>query len=222
MLFTLLTGLAAGAFHVVGGADHIVSMAPVVLSKPRKAINSGLAWGLGHSTGIIVLMVVAIVFNDIASIEQLSSFAEFSVGLSLLVLGVLAIRSSVRLKVHSHQHFHSQAKSHDHIHVHLLSKDTHLHHVHASTSLGLLHGVAGASHIIAVLPVLALPPSGAVLYLLSYLLGSILAMGGLVLSISLAIVKTSGSSLALILRTTGIFSVSTGLFWIHKCSTIVL
>ena len=60
MLISLLTGVAAGAVHVVGGADHLVAMAPFSLSKPWAAFRHALAWGVGHSTGVVVLALIAI------------------------------------------------------------------------------------------------------------------------------------------------------------------
>ena len=44
MLISLLTGFAAGAVHVVGGADHLVAMAPFSLNRPLAACRSALAW----------------------------------------------------------------------------------------------------------------------------------------------------------------------------------
>ena len=52
MLISVLTGFAAGAVHVVSGADHMVAMAPSSVRKPRVALINGLAWGIGHSAGI--------------------------------------------------------------------------------------------------------------------------------------------------------------------------
>ena len=60
MIVSILTGFVAGAIHVVGGADHIVAMAPAGLKEPRKALRDGLAWGVGHSSGVIFLSFIAI------------------------------------------------------------------------------------------------------------------------------------------------------------------
>ena len=60
LLICLLTGFAAGAVHVVGGADHLVAMTPFSLRQPVAALRSGLAWGAGHSIGVVVLGLAAI------------------------------------------------------------------------------------------------------------------------------------------------------------------
>ena len=80
MLISVLTGVAAGAVHVVGGADHLVAMAPFSLSKPWAAFRHALAWGVGHSTGVVVLALIAIGLKDLAHVEAMSSWAEFLVG----------------------------------------------------------------------------------------------------------------------------------------------
>ena len=64
MLISIITGIAAGAIHVGSGIDHLVAMFPVALQNPRIAFRNGLAWGLGHSAGVLVLSIFAIVIKD--------------------------------------------------------------------------------------------------------------------------------------------------------------
>ena len=146
MLISLLAGFSAGAIHVVGGADHLVAMAPASLRRPGAALKAGLAWGLGHSTGVLCLSAIAIVVKDLAHIEQMSSWAEFIVGVALLVVGVLAIRNSLGLYIHTHRHRHGSEHAHEHVHLHLRghtphARQLHTRHPHAASSLGLLHGL---------------------------------------------------------------------------------
>ena len=84
MLISVLTGVAAGAVHVVGGADHLVAMAPFSLNRPLAACRSALAWGAGPSAGVVVLALIAIGLKDFAHVEAMSSWAEFLVGVALL------------------------------------------------------------------------------------------------------------------------------------------
>ena len=106
MLISVLTGFAAGAVHVVGGADHLVAMAPFSMRRPMQAVKSGMAWGGGHSLGVVLLGVVAIFFKDLIHVESMSAWAEFLVGVSLLVIGALAIRTAFGLELHTHDHHH--------------------------------------------------------------------------------------------------------------------
>ena len=221
MFIIILTGFTAGAIHVVGGADHLVAMAPSAISKPRSAIRQGLAWGLGHSTGVLFLASLAVLARDFVNIEKLSSFSELLVGITLLVVGVIAIRTSMGLNIHMHNHNHGNgAHNHDHIHLHFLGKRIHNRHSHAVTSLGIIHGMAGGSHLLAVIPALALPVMGAIAYMLSYLLGSIAAMGAVLLCISLTTASMGKKLSPLLMGFTGGLSIVTGFFWLHKHSLV--
>ncbi len=218
MLISIVTGFTAGAIHVVGGADHLVAMAPAAIHRPRVAIGKGLAWGLGHSTGVLILSAIAVLIKDLAHLERMSSFAEFIVGIALLIVGVIAIRTSLGLNIHTHHHQHADGDIHQHIHLHFRGQKKHSFHTHAATSLGVLHGLAGATHLLAVIPALALPPIGAISYMIAYLGGSILAMIAVVLAISLATFKAGKRVLPMIFGFTGGLSVLTGFFWIQKTS----
>ena len=226
MLISILTGFAAGALHVVGGADHLVAIAPSALRQPATALRSGLAWGIGHSTGVLVLSTIAIVLKDLVHIESMSSWAEFCVGVALLVVGAMAIRTALGLDIHTHQHTHQQnyghAHDHQHVHLHLRGRHKHGRHAHAASSLGLLHGLAGASHLLAVIPALALPPLGALIYMAAYLLGSIAAMVAVVGAISLATLRVGRRALPFLVGSTGGLSIITGFFWLQKTSPQLL
>ena len=228
MLISILTGFAAGALHVVGGADHLVAIAPSALRQPAAALRSGLAWGLGHSTGVLVLATVAITLKDLAHIERMSSWAEFSVGVALLVVGVIAIRTAMGLNIHTHQHTHHHHNAHihghehEHVHLHVRGRQKHGRHAHAATSLGLLHGLAGASHLLAVIPALALPPLGAVVYMAAYLFGSLAAMVAVVGAISLATLRIGRRALPLLVGSTGALSICIGFLWLQKTSFQIL
>ncbi|CAI8158493.1 MAG: Uncharacterised protein [Prochlorococcus marinus str. MIT 9215] len=222
MLISILTGFAAGALHVLGGVDHLVAMAPTAMRQPGTAMRSGLAWGLGHSTGVLVLSTVAILVKDFAHLERMSSWAEFSVGLALLVVGAMAIRTALGLDIHTHQHNHRDGHAHEHVHLHIRGRQKHGRHPHAASSLGLLHGLAGASHLLAVIPALALPPLGALAYLATYLIGSIAAMGAVVALISQATLRVGQRALPLLVGSAGGLSIITGFFWLQKTSFQIL
>ncbi len=216
MLISVLTGIAAGALHVIGGADHLVAMAPSGIRHPRKALKSGLAWGVGHSAGVLILSGFAILLKDFSNIERMSTLAEFGVGVTLLLVGIYAIKRSLRFNIHTHSHQHDHGYIHDHVHVHFLGGKRHRSHHHAETSLGLLHGLAGASHLLAVIPALALPPVEAISYMAAYLLGAIFMMGIFLCVVSLAYGKVGKKFLPLLIASTGLLSVATGFVWIQK------
>ena len=228
MLIPVLTGLAAGAVHVVGGADHLVAMAPFSLNRPLAACRSALAWGAGHSAGVIVLALFAIGIKDLAHVEAMSSWAEFLVGVALLVVGALAVRTAFGLELHSHQHHHQDHDhgqghaSHQHLHLHVRGQSNHRRHAHAASGLGLLHGLAGASHLLAVIPALALPAHAAAGYLIAYLVGSIGAMFSVVAAVSLLTQRSGARLLPFLVGGTGALSIVTGAIWLQKTSGVLL
>jgi len=222
MLISIITGIAAGAIHVVSGVDHLIAMAPVALQNPRIALRNGLAWGLGHSVGVLLLSMLALLIKDLIHIEKVSSLAELSVGIALLVVGFLAVKSSFGLNIHTHSHHHADGHSHDHLHLHFRGSKKHSRHNHAATGLGFLHGLAGASHFVAVVPALALPPLGAAVYLFAYLFSSIATMGASLMAISLATMKVGRRAFPLIVGFAGVLSFLTGLFWIQKTISILV
>ena len=221
MLITLLTGFAAGALHVVGGADHLVAMAPLSLKRPVQALRAGMAWGVGHAAGVVLLALMALLIKDLAHLEAMSAWAEWLVGVSLLVVGTLAIRTAFGLELHTHEHRHDGERQHRHLHLHVRGQSNHRRHAHAASGLGLLHGLAGASHVLAVIPALALPPSGAVIYLLAYLVGSIAAMLLVAAALSLLTLRTGARRLPLLVGATGGLSILTGMIWLQKTSAAV-
>ena len=223
MFVPILTGLAAGAVHVIGGADHLVAMAPFSLNRPLAACRSALAWGAGHSAGVIVLALIAIGIKDLAHVEAISSWAEFLVGVALLVVGALAVRTAFGLELHSHSHSHSDSsKTHQHLHLHVRGQSNHRRHVHAASGLGLLHGLAGASHLLAALPALALPAHAAAGYLIAYLVGSIGAMVSVVAAVSLLTQRSGARLLPFLVGGTGALSIVTGAIWLQKTSGVLL
>ena len=221
MLITLLTGFAAGALHVVGGADHLVAMAPLSLKRPVQALRAGMAWGVGHAAGVVLLALMALLIKDLAHLEAMSAWAEWLVGVSLLVVGTLAIRTACGLELHTHEHHHDGERQHRHLHLHVRGQSNHRRHAHAASGLGLLHGLAGASHVLAVIPALALPPSGAVIYLLAYLVGSIAAMLLVAAALSLLTLRTGARCLPVLVGATGGLSILTGMIWLQKTSAAV-
>ncbi len=222
MLFSVLTGIAAGAVHVVGGPDHLIAMAPTALKNPKLALKDSLDWGVGHAFGVLVLSLLALTFKDLVNIQIMSHYAEFAVGIVLLIVGFYAIKTAFGLSIHSHRHKHGSAHRHEHIHIHLRGSKKHKSHSHSLTSLGLLHGVAGGSHFLAVIPALALPPLGSIIYIASYLVGSILCMVAVVLAMSMASLKAGRKALPILMGFTGALSIITGIFWIEKTSNFLI
>ena len=222
MQYVITTGLIAGVLHVVSGADHLIAMAPSSITSPKDALRNGFTWGLGHSSGVFLLSVLAIFFKDITHLNKFSYFAEFLVGVSLLVIGFIAIKKSFKFNIHSHPHEHNNGISHNHIHYHNNKTKLHGRHSHALASLGILHGIAGGSHLLAVIPALALPIQEAFAYLVAYLFGSLFIMIVFTYLISISTFKAGQNSIKRLIAFAGGISFSMGLFWVQKSTNLFM
>ena len=222
MQYIIPTGLIAGIIHVISGADHLIAMAPSSITNPKLALKNGLSWGLGHSSGVIILSIVAIFLKDIAHITKFSNFAEFLVGISLLIIGTIAINNSFKFNIHNHQHEHNNGITHKHFHYHENRDKRHNRHSHALTSLGILHGLAGGSHLIAVIPALALPMQEALAYLIAYLIGSSIIMIFFTYLISLSTMKAGRNFIKKLFAFAGGLSFAMGLFWVQKSTLLFI
>ena len=80
--------------------------------------------GCRSLTGVVVLALIAIGLKDLAHLEAMSSWAEFLVGVALLVVGALAVRTAFGLKLHTHEHRHDGAAEHRHLHLHVHGAST--------------------------------------------------------------------------------------------------
>ena len=175
MLITI-TGLLAGLFHVLSGPDHLAAVAPLAAADRERGWLSGWTWGVGHSAGVVVVAAFAVLLRDaLPSVDVISAWSERIVGVALIAIGVWALRRSVRIETAPHTH---GALSHDHLHVKAgPGWMRRLGHAHASFYLGILHGVAGSSHFLGVLPALALPSlAAALVYIAAFGVGTVAAM----------------------------------------------
>ena len=107
------------------------------------------------------------------------------------------------------------------LHLHVRGQSNHRRHAHAASGLGLLHGLAGASHLLAVIPALALPPVAAFSYLVAYLCGSIAAMVAVVAVVSFLTLRSGARLLPWLVGGTGALSIVTGAIWLQKTSAAI-
>jgi sulfite exporter TauE/SafE len=182
-MIAAITGLIAGTIHVLTGPDHLTAIAPLAVRRPRGAWIPGLRWGLGHSSGVAVVGLLSLWLRDKLPVDLLSSWGDRIVGVVLFGIGLWALRRASRHNVHAHEHEH-QGDRHVHLHVHHHharheEPRAHDRHTHAAFAIGTLHGLAGSSHLLGILPMLALPTrTQAVAYLIAFGAGTVLAMAG--------------------------------------------
>lgn len=161
VLLAGLTGLSAGLVHALSGPDHLSAVAPLVIGQPRgRRWRTGLFWGVGHSLGVWIVGLLALALRGVLPIESVSSWSERLVGAVLIGVGLWGLRRAflARLPMEGHaEHGHRSGR--------------------AAVWIGGLHGLAGSSHVLGLLPALALPSRWASLtYVVGFGLGSIAAM----------------------------------------------
>jgi sulfite exporter TauE/SafE len=173
-MITILGGLAAGLIHVLSGPDHLAAIAPLAVKKPRGAWLAGLRWGLGHSAGVLVVGVLSLLLRGMIPVGLISNSSDRIVGALLVGIGAWTLRKA--LQIHSHEHVHD-GEPHEHIHMHP-ARNGRVHiHTHAAFGIGTLHGLAGSSHFLGILPSLALPSNWlAGTYLVAFGAGTVVAM----------------------------------------------
>jgi hypothetical protein len=158
-------GLLAGLTHVASGPDHLAAIAPFAVNAKTQAWRAGVRWGFGHSAGVVGVGVLALLLRDTFNIDLVSMWGERFVGVMLVGIGVWGLFSVANGKATAaHRQAHLAERPHQ--------------HKHPAFAVGTVHGLAGSSHLLGVIPALALPSdSAALVYLLLFGVGSIAAMG---------------------------------------------
>jgi hypothetical protein len=161
----LLSGLFAGFVHVVSGPDHLAAIAPYAVDAKAGAWRTGVRWGFGHSAGVLGVGLLALLLRDALSIDLVSAWGERLVGIVLICIGIWGMRAAFTDRAVFPRN-HVDRRLHEHKHE------------HPAFAVGTVHGLAGSSHLLGVVPALALPSdTAAAAYLIVFGVGSIAAMG---------------------------------------------
>jgi hypothetical protein len=157
-----LAGLSAGLIHALSGPDHLSAVAPLVINERSRRWRMGLFWGIGHSLGVWIVGLIALALRGVLPVESLSSWSERIVGAVLIAVGLWGLRRAFAARLPSHAHDET---------------DPNRRPGRAAVLIGGLHGLAGSSHILGLLPALALPSRWASLsYVVGFGLGAIVGM----------------------------------------------
>jgi hypothetical protein len=167
MIAALLAGLTVGLIHVLVGPDHLSAIAPIATGERRQVWAVGLRWGLGHSLGVVLVVLAAVALTQVALVDPLSDASERLVGVMLLLIGAWGFWRLGRGTVET-THDHGDGRPHTH---------TSGSRRFAPYAIGILHGCAGGSHLVGMLLALAFPTvAGVFTYLAGFVCGSVLAM----------------------------------------------
>ncbi len=186
-----LFGLAAAMIHVVSGPDHIAAIGPLAVNTKFRPWIIGMSWGIGHLIGMLLIGVLFFYFKELIPVEWISTNSERMVGIMLIVIGFWGLFKMLKTrKDNNHKHVHKHHDESGNAFVHSHDHDHHIEKIHAHThitherqtyvtalGIGVLHGLAGVSHFISLLPTLAFASSlGSAMYLFGFGAGTILAM----------------------------------------------
>ncbi len=180
-------GLLLGFRHAFE-PDHLAAVSTLATRQGRllDACRLGLAWALGHTASVGVV-VGAIILFGLRLPDRLWPAADFLVALLLIALGGTVIIRYARGRWHLHMHSHAAGP---HLHLHSHAHGVAHEHTHPqgdarrSLGFGLLHGLAGSAAILVLLVAAAPTRAAQLAYFVAFAVGT--TVGMLVVSLSLA------------------------------------
>ncbi len=180
-------GLLLGFRHAFE-PDHLAAVSTLATRQGRllDACRLGLAWALGHTASVGVV-VGAIILFGLHLPDRLWPAADLLVALLLIALGGTVILRYARGRWHLHAHSHAGGP---HLHLHSHAQGTAHEHAHPqgdagrSLGFGLLHGLAGSAAILVLLVAAAPTRAAQFAYFGAFAAGTMIGM--LVVSVSLA------------------------------------
>ena len=206
LLSIVALGFFLGMRHATD-PDHVIAVTTIV-SRYRKISHAaviGALWGVGHTVTILLVGGGIILFGWVIP-ARVGLSMEFSVGLMLILLGVLNLTgmlqwitntlspaSGISRTDHSHPHSHGD---YIHTHPHQHQPETHphtleqtplgwfdrhfgrlgLYQVVRPLIVGLVHGLAGSAAVALLVLTTIRNPKWAVVYLLVFGIGTIAGM----------------------------------------------
>ncbi len=161
--------------------DHLVAVSNIVTKRNSTylAIKDGTFWGLGHSSSILIVGIVALLLRWAIPNHYFQSI-EGAVGAMIIALGIFRLWQFLRhtpLRIHTHQHIH-HGQAHTHMHIHADPENKHLHqHLHkVSFGVGVIHGLAGSGVLIAAAMAAMKTVGSSLLFLIIFSIGCIAGM----------------------------------------------
>jgi high-affinity nickel permease len=253
-MIALLSIVALGFFLGMRHAtdpDHVIAVTTIVSRQQsiRHASLIGILWGFGHTITILVVGSAIILFG-IKIPPRLGLSMELSVGLMLILLGVLNLSGIMRWITETF----TPAQSENRTDSHLLEKSV-VRHSHSSSSekhdheaenrsvgwmdrtfgqlgiyqvvrplvVGLIHGLAGSAAVALLVLTTFRVPSLAVAYLLVFGIGTIAGMMLITTAIALPF-KYSKTRFARLNHglglVSGIISVAFGAFIVYEMAFV--
>jgi len=249
-MITFLSIIALGFFLGMRHAtdpDHVIAVTTIVSRQRsiRQAALIGVLWGLGHTITIVAVGSAIILFGLVIP-PRVGLTMELSVGLMLILLGVLNLSgilsrmtetvTPAQSSQHSHSHGHGDY-FHSHSHGHGPGQHGHaenatplgwmdrmfgrlgFYQIIRPLAVGIVHGLAGSAAVALLVLTTIRVPSWAVVYLLVFGVGTVAGM--MLITAAIAVPFTlSESRFARLNRGLGLFSgvlsLAFGLFIVYQ------
>jgi ABC-type nickel/cobalt efflux system permease component RcnA len=249
-MITFLSIIALGFFLGMRHAtdpDHVIAVTTIVSRQEsiRHAALIGILWGIGHTITILAVGSAIILFGIVIP-PRLGLSMELSVGLMLILLGILNLSGIMRwitetftpVPSRDHAHTHVVGNSiYRHSHGNLRAKQDRdavgaperwmdrtfgklgIYQVVRPLAVGLVHGLAGSAAVALLVLTTIRIPSLAVLYLLVFGIGTIAGMMLITMAIAVPF-KYSKMRFARLNHSlgliSGIISVAFGVFIVYE------
>lgn len=219
-----------GVLHALE-IDHMLAVTTFVSRRPAPAAAArfGARWGLGHSAAVL-LAGGLILLLDLRWPARWDAWAEATVGIMLVGLGAWAVASARKLHLHdaaahgghAHLHLHRGATL-EHGHAHHGVQGSGPGHAHGGITLvGFLHGLAGTSAVVALVPVTLIDRTGTGFgYLVAFGVGLTLSMTVFALVAALAMRRAAARSLLWGRRAAigvGVAGIVAGVVWVVRAA----
>ena len=177
MSFPLIIALYAGFTHAFE-TDHLLAVSNIVSrrSSMKMSLKDGIAWGLGHTTTILIIGVLLLLLRLNINVIYFHYF-EALVGLMLVSLGISRLFKLIREKYRKKRThdpaasekgaslYHYSGQGQQHYHAHKLAY-----------GVGLVHGIAGSGALVLLVMAQIKEPVNGLFYLLIFGMGSVAGM----------------------------------------------
>jgi len=234
-LSIIALGFFLGMRHATD-ADHVVAVTTIVSRERsvRSAALIGVLWGLGHTITIFLVGSLIILFGIVIP-PRLGLTMELSVGLMLILLGILNLSGMMRWITrniapgHSHPHgaiahAHAPQDSSEKTETSLRWLDRTfgrlgLYQVLRPLAVGIVHGLAGSAAVALLVLTTIRVPIWAMVYLLVFGLGTVAGMMLITASLALPITYAAGRFAHVnryLATASGLLSLAFGLFLAYQ------